>query len=107
MAQSPLAPALEPAGNAGNPAPADLAITVRDMRFSRHGKPSRWWLNNDPVATAWYNCLSGTFPRGEAYFIDSVKAHREGVPPKLAEEIRRLRVVADIVMRLADGKQQR
>lgn len=89
MAHSPLTAALEPAANAGNPAPADLSITVRDMRFGRKEKPRRWWLNDDPVATAWYNCLSGTFPRGEAYFIDSVKAHREGVPPKLAEEIRR------------------
>jgi predicted metal-dependent hydrolase len=89
MAHSPNAAALEPAGNAGNPAPADLTITVRDMRFARNGKPARWWLNGDPVATAWYNCLSGTFPRGETYFVDSVKAHREGVPPKLAEEIRR------------------
>lgn len=89
MAHSPLAAALEPVGNIGNPAPADRAITVRDMRFGRKGKPPRWWLGGDPVATAWYNCLSGTFPRGEAYFIDSVKAHREGVPPRLAEEIRR------------------
>ena len=89
MAHSPIAAALEPAGNASNPAPTDLSITVRDMRFARKQKPARWWLASDPVATAWYNCLSGTFPRGEAYFIDSVKAHREGVPPKLAEEIRR------------------
>jgi len=89
MAHSPIVAALEPAANASNPAPADLSITVRDMRFARKEKPARWWLNGDPVATAWYNCLSGTFPRGEAYFIESVKAHREGVPPKLAEEIRR------------------
>lgn len=89
MAHSPVTIALEPAEKASNPAPADLSITIRDMRFARNEKPARWWLNNDPVATAWYNCLSGTFPRGEAYFIDSVKAHREGVPPKLAEEIRR------------------
>lgn len=89
MAHSPVTAALEPAAYTGNPAPAGLSITVRDMRFARNGKPARWWLDNDPVATAWYNCLSGTFPRGEAYFIDSVKAHREGVPPQLAEEIRR------------------
>ncbi len=68
---------------------ADAAgITVRDMRFGRGSKPPRWWLNGDPVATAWFNALSGTFPRGEASFIDAVKAHRDGVPPKLAEEIR-------------------
>ncbi|MGE3690182.1 MAG: metal-dependent hydrolase [Novosphingobium sp.] len=64
------------------------AIKVRDLRFGRDGKPPRWWLNGDPVATAWFNALSGTFPRGEAKFIEAVKAHRDGVPPKLDAEIR-------------------
>ncbi len=35
-----------------------------------------------------FTALSGTFPRGEAFFIEAVKAHREGVPPKLASQIR-------------------
>lgn len=81
---------VEPAaanGKAG-PTPADLTITVRDQRFGRGKKPGRWWLNNDPVATAWHNALSATFPRGEAFFIEAVKAHREGAPPKLEAEIR-------------------
>jgi hypothetical protein len=59
------------------------------MRFGRGGKPARWWLGGDPVATAWHNSLSGTFPRGEAFFIESVKALREGAPPALEEDIRR------------------
>ncbi|MDE2563465.1 MAG: metal-dependent hydrolase [Sphingomonadales bacterium] len=82
---------LERAGAAGKPAtptPADLSITVRDLRFGRDKKPGRWWLNNDPVATAWHNALSATFPRGEAFFIEAVKAHREGASPKLEAEIR-------------------
>ena len=70
------------------PTPIDLAITVRDRRFGREHKPSRWWLNGDPVASAWHNALSATFPRGEAFFIESVKAHRDGAPPKLEAEIR-------------------
>ncbi len=81
---------VEPAvanGKAG-PTPADLTITVRDQRFGRDKKPGRWWLNNDPVATAWHNALSATFPRGEAFFIEAVKAHREGASPKLEAEIR-------------------
>jgi hypothetical protein len=81
---------VEPAaamGKAG-PTPADLTITVRDERFGRDKKPGRWWLNNDPVATAWHNALSATFPRGEAFFIEAVKAHREGAGPKLEAEIR-------------------
>lgn len=68
--------------------PDDLAITVRDRRFARDLKPRRWWMNGDPVATAWFNALSATFPRGEAFFIESVKAFRDGTPPKLEAEIR-------------------
>jgi predicted metal-dependent hydrolase len=71
-----------------NPALTSHAVTVRDRRFCRDSQPGRLWLNGDPVATAWFNALSGTFPRGEAFFIESVKAHREGVPPALAEAIR-------------------
>ncbi|MGH6787417.1 MAG: metal-dependent hydrolase [Novosphingobium sp.] len=70
------------------PTPADLEITVRDRRFGRGHTPARWWLGGDPIATAWHNALSATFPRGEAFFIEAVKAHREGAPPKLEAEIR-------------------
>lgn len=69
--------------------PAPATITVRDLRFGRGHRPERWWLNGDPVATAWHNALSGTFPRGEAFFIDAVKAFRAGTPPQLAEDIRK------------------
>lgn len=79
--------ALASAGKAA-PTPIDLTITVRDRRFNRERKPSRWWIKDDPVATAWHNALSVTFPRGEAFFIEAVKAHRDGANPKLAEEIR-------------------
>ena len=72
----------------GSPTPADLAITIRDQRFGRQASPVRWWLNGDPIATAWHNALSATFPRGEAFFIESVKAHRDGAPPRLATDIR-------------------
>jgi len=64
------------------------AITVRDRRFGRGQLLERWWLNGDPVATAWFNALSATFPRGETLFVDAVRAFREGAPPQLAGEIR-------------------
>ncbi|MFN5779329.1 MAG: metal-dependent hydrolase [Novosphingobium sp.] len=81
---------VEPAAtmSKAGPTPADLTITVRDQRFGRQNKPGRWWLNNDPIATGWHNALSATFPRGEAFFIEAVKAHREGAGPKLEAEIR-------------------
>ena len=64
------------------------ALVVRDLRFGRATRPGRWWLARDPVATAWHNALSATFPKGEAFFIESIKACRDGAPPRLAAEIR-------------------
>lgn len=90
-AQTKFPPAVEAqpvSGKLDVPTPVDLAITVRDERFLRERKPGRWWLNNDPIASCWHNALSATFPRGEAMFIEAVKAHRDGVPPKLEAEIR-------------------
>jgi predicted metal-dependent hydrolase len=68
--------------------PADLTITPRDRRFGRDAGQPRWWLGGDPFATAFHNSLSVTFPKGEAMFIESVKAFREGTPARLDAEIR-------------------
>src|SRR6476469_4091580 len=68
--------------------PQDLIITPRDRRFGRGSPQARWWNGGDPVSTAFYNALSATFPKGEAYFVESVRAFRDGTPPKLAEEIK-------------------
>ena len=91
------APVDRQAFGAGEPLPASadtdegsatVSITIRDQRFGRAKGVRRWWLNGDPVATAWHNALSATFPRGEALFIDAVKTFRDGAPRALAEEIR-------------------
>jgi len=68
--------------------PIDLTITPRDRRFGRNSAQGRWWAGGDPIATAFYNALSITFPKGEAFFIESVKAFRDGAPEKLEREIR-------------------
>src|SRR5690349_5924409 len=68
--------------------PQDLTITPRDRRFGRGMRQERWWMGGDPVATAFYNALSATFPKGEAFFVESVRLFREGAPPKLAAEIK-------------------
>jgi predicted metal-dependent hydrolase len=70
------------------PTPSDLSITPRDRRFGREAATPRLWHGGRVEATAIYNALSTTFPRGEAFFVESVRAFREGAPPKLAEEIR-------------------
>ncbi|MEH3157765.1 MAG: metal-dependent hydrolase [Sphingomonas taxi] len=67
--------------------PDDLVITPRDRRFGRGTQRDRWWLNGDPIATAFYNALSVTFPKGEGFFVDSVRRFRDGTPPRLTAEI--------------------
>jgi predicted metal-dependent hydrolase len=66
----------------------DLTITPRDRRFGRDASLTRLWHGGRVEATAIYNALSTTFPAGEAFFVESVRAFREGTPPRLAEEIK-------------------
>jgi predicted metal-dependent hydrolase len=70
------------------PTPADLNITPRDRRFGREAAAPRLWHGGRVEATAIYNALSTTFPAGEAYFVESVRAFRNGAPSKLSEEIK-------------------
>ncbi len=70
------------------PTPADLTITPRDRRFVPDHDSRRLWHGGRVEATAIYNALSATFPRGEAFFVESVRAFREGADDKLAEDIR-------------------
>ena len=70
------------------PTPTDLTITPRDRRFGREAIAPRLWHGERVEATAIYNALSATFPAGEAFFVESVRAFREDAPPKLAEEIK-------------------
>ena len=68
--------------------PTGLTLTVRDRRFARDHALQRGWAGGDPVASAWLTALSASFPRGEAMFIEAVRAHRDGVSPQLDAEIR-------------------
>jgi predicted metal-dependent hydrolase len=70
------------------PSPEGLSITPRDRRFGRETAAPRLWHGGRVEATAIYNALSTTFPKGEAFFVESVRAFREGTPPKLAAEIK-------------------
>jgi len=74
--------------NAASVTPANLTITPRDRKFAREQKPTRWWNGGDAVATALYNALSATFPKGEAFFVESVRQFRDSAPDRLAEEIK-------------------
>src|SRR5205823_6410491 len=70
------------------PTPPDLSITPRDRRFGREAPTPRLWHGGRIEATAVYNALSATFPVGEAFFVESVRAFRDGALPRLAGEIK-------------------
>ena len=73
---------------AANVTPMDLTITPRDRKFAREQATPRHWLRDDPVGSALYDAMSATFPLGEAFFVESVRAFRDGAPPQLADEIK-------------------
>ncbi len=66
---------------------AEKSITVRDRRFGRGAAHPRWWLRSDPYLTAIFNSLSISFPKGEAFFIDSVRRFRSSALPEHAADI--------------------
>jgi hypothetical protein len=44
-------------------------------------------MGNDPVATAYYNTFSASFPQVERYFVDSVRRYRDIAKPELQAQI--------------------
>lgn len=68
--------------------PDDLDVAPRDIRFALDSARKGHWLGGDPVGTAVFNALSLTFPDGERVFMDAVKAFRDRLTGKLAEDAR-------------------
>ncbi len=69
--------------------PVDVAISPRHPEFDLSECLARDWHGNDPFRTAFFNALSLTFPKGERFFIDSIRAFQGGIDePKLSAEIR-------------------
>jgi predicted metal-dependent hydrolase len=67
--------------------PADLAIRPRDIAFGRGSPPPGWWQGGDPIATAFFNALSASFPQGERFFMDAVRRYRNAADPGLEDQI--------------------
>lgn len=69
--------------------PGDLTLTSRTLGYGeRTDSQARWWLRNDPVATAVFNALSATFPEGERFFIESVVRFKDEVPEPLKGQVK-------------------
>ena len=64
-------------------------IKVRRMDFEFPDDIPEFWFGNDPFRTLLLTGLSGTFPAGERYFVDSVRYFQEQVQdPELRAAIR-------------------
>jgi predicted metal-dependent hydrolase len=59
------------------------ALTVRRLHIDLSAPVARHWCGGDAFATAFFNALSMSFPRGEQYFIDALKRGLEALPPAL------------------------
>ncbi len=85
----PIAEAVIAAGEPRKSAtPDDLLIQPRNRHFASAVIERRRWVGGDPFASAFFNALSVTFPKGELFFIESLKKFRDRVPPRLQREIR-------------------
>lgn len=62
-------------------------IRPRDRNFRCGTSNPRWWVGNDPVATAYYNAFSASFPQVERYFIEALRRYRDRADPDLQKEI--------------------
>lgn len=71
---------------------AKTEIHVRDMDFPflKNQNIPKFWFDNDPWITNWYNVLSGIFPDGERFFVFSVNHFRDDLTdPVLIEEVKK------------------
>ena len=64
-------------------------IPVRRLLDAPHAETPRYWFDDDPFMTLFFNAVSSTFPEGERFFIRSVR-HYAGVvtDPVLSAEVR-------------------
>lgn len=61
-------------------APKHVSIKPQRMGFEFDAAAvPRYWFDNDPVLTHFMNVFSLTFPDGEQFFVDSVRAFRDHV----------------------------
>ncbi len=66
---------------------ASPELNPRKFRMNRPVLVRRHWVNNDPVATAFFNSLSISFPHAEVFMIDSLKPWRDKVNEQMRKEI--------------------
>ena len=67
-------------------------LKVRHMDFSFDQSIPTWWYDNDPFKTLLLSALSGGFPEGERFFIESVRHYRDRITDPVLQEAIRARI---------------
>ena len=65
-----------------------MTMIKRDPSFELKKHLSSNWANDDAFLTACFNALSFSFPKGEKFFMNSVRAFKDRVGSEMAQEIR-------------------
>ena len=65
-----------------------MTMIKRDPSFELKKHLSSNWANDDAFLTACFNALSFSFPKGEKFFMNSIRAFKNDVNKKMSEEIR-------------------
>ena len=65
-----------------------MTMIKRNPSFELQKHLSSNWANDDAFLTAVFNALSMSFPKGEKFFMNSVRAFKDEVSKEMSEEIR-------------------
>ena len=65
-----------------------MTMIKRDPSFELKKHLSSNWANDDAFLTAVFNALSISFPKGEKFFMNSVRVFKDEVNTEMSEEIR-------------------
>ena len=65
-----------------------MTMIKRDPSFELKKHLSSNWANDDAFLTAFFNALSFSFPKGEKFFMNSIRAFKNDVNKEMSEEIR-------------------
>jgi len=73
-----------------NTSPTEHPIVPREnLDFGLDGDIPRFWLDNDPFKSRFFDAMSTFFPEGERFFISCVRDFRDQITdPKLLAEVR-------------------
>ena len=68
----------------------NVPIVPREkLDFGLDGDIPRYWMDNDPFKTRFFDAMSTLFPQGEKFFITSVREFKDEVTdPQLQQEVR-------------------